>query len=127
MWIFIDDDPARHALLPPGVLWVPSRTILYRLEGMEPDGVSLDYDLPFTGFRDGLHAWDLVRTMFRIPAVIVHSSRRSYCKSVQDNKDILTLMQRVQHDAGIIPMRVRYDDEDQEGWARAWKAAAKIG
>lgn len=128
MWLFIDDDVSRAKVLDhEGILMISSLSKLKELSttlDVRVDGVSLDYDLPGTGFRDGFHAWEIVSAMFRIPDVIVHSSRRSYSISKLDDADILFLMDKITQDTGLTPKRVRYEEEAREDWSLAWKAAA---
>lgn len=129
--MFIDDDVSRaDAIGHDNMILISSLSKLKELASIPDvriDGVSLDYDLPGTGFRDGFHAWEVVSTMFRIPDVIVHSSRRSYSFSKLDDADILFLMDRITQDTGLVPKRVRYEEEERDVWAAAWKAAARVG
>lgn len=128
MWLFIDDDSYRAKILDhESVILISSLSKLKELAlipGVKIDGVSLDYDLPGTGFRDGFHAWEVVSNLFRVPDVIVHSSRRSYSASKLDDADILFLMDKINQDTGLITKRVRYEEDAQEEWAASWKATA---
>lgn len=131
MWLFIDDDALRAKVLDyDGLVYISSLSKLKGLANvldMRVDGLSLDYDLPGTGFRDGFHAWEVASSLFRIPDVIIHSSRRSYSSSKLDDGDILFLMDKITLDTGLTPKRVRYEEEERDVWAAAWKAAATIG